>query len=146
MTSPRTGLPPVGLPRDSSTGAHLAGPVRDPAGPGLPLLLALAVIVLCSLLGSALGRLPGLPPLSDAGFLVGCLAAPLLVRPGDAIRLGLLPALAYSLVALLRAAVTAGGLNGALLQVATVAVAGAPVVLAGTAVALGIGLVRRRVR
>lgn len=146
MTSPRTGLPPTGLPRARADGGGLVDPARSRPGPGLPLAVALAVIVGCALAGSALGRLPALPPLSDAGFLAGCLVAPLLVRPGDAIRLGLMPALAYSLVALIRAAVTAGGLSGALLQVATVAVAGAPVVLAGTAIALGIGLVRRRVR
>lgn len=107
-------------------------------GAGLGWLL----VVAATLAGSALGRVPALPSLADAGFVAGSVAGALLVRRGDVLRFALLPPLAYAVVGVLRAVVTVGTSATGALSATTGLIAGAPVMLGATAAALAVALVR----
>ena len=139
MTVPKTAAPVQHAPR---------GGLADRRG-----LTALGAVVLTLVLSGAAGAVdvltgPGLRTVFAVGFLTSCLLAAVSVHRQDLVAVVVMPPLVYAALVLLAGLAESGGSSGSLLlhqaiELFNGLVLGAPVLLAGTAIAAVIALLRR---
>lgn len=117
---------------------------------GLTATGAVAVALLCGLVGGAVDVLtgPGLREVFAVGFVTGCVVAALTVHREDLVAAVVMPPLVYVVLALVGGAVERTAASGSFLtrqalELVNALVMGAPVLLAGTGLALLIALGRR---
>lgn len=116
---------------------------------GLTATGAVAVALLCGLVGGAVDVLtgPGLREVFAVGFVTGCVVAALTVHREDLVAAVVMPPLVYVVLALVGGAVERTAASGSFLtrqalELVNALVMGAPVLLAGTGLALLIALGR----
>jgi hypothetical protein len=116
---------------------------------GLTATGAVAVALLLGLAGGAFDVLtgPGLREVFAVAFISGCVVAALTVHREDLVACVVMPPLVYVVLALLAGAVertvgTGSFLTQQVLELANALVLGAPVLMAATAAALAIAVVR----
>lgn len=116
---------------------------------GLTATGAVAVALLCGLVGGAVDVLtgPGLREVFAVGFVTGCVVAALTVHREDLVAAVVMPPLVYVVLALVGGAVERTAASGSFLtrqalELVNALVMGAPVLMAGTGLALLIALGR----
>lgn len=139
MTVPNTPVPAQQAPRSG---------LADRRG-----LTALGAVVLMLVLSGAAGAVDvltgsGLRTVFAVGFVASCLLAAISVHRQDLVAVVVMPPLVYAALVLLAGLAESGGSSGSLLlhqaiELFNGLVLGAPVLLAGTAIAAVIALLRR---